>query len=193
MKMTIVFFLLPFFLAATGVFLAPGESLAADGSKILIAYFSQTNSTKKVAEAIQKATGGTLFRIETKATYPTEYNALTDRGKKEKEDNIRPELKANVDNIAQYDVVFVGYPIWWGIPPMAVLTFLESNDLSGKKIVPFCTRGTSSIAGSLGDIKKAAPNSTILNGLDLSGSAVHSDSENSLAKKVQDFLAGLNL
>jgi flavodoxin len=193
MKITLVSLVVATALAAALLFFSTSQASAADGSKILIAYFSQTNSTQKVAEAIQKATGGTLFRIETKATYPSDYKTLTDIGKKEKEDNIRPELKANVDNIAQYDVVFIGYPIWWGSPPMAVLTFLDSNDLSGKKIVPFCTSGSSGITSSLDDIKKLEPNATILEGLALSGSAVQNDPENSVTKPVADFLAKLKL
>jgi flavodoxin len=193
MKITLVSLVVAIALAAAGLFLTTSQASAADGSKILIAYFSYTNSTQKVAEAIQKATGGTLFRIETKTAYPSEYKAFSDQANKEKEDNTRPELKANVDNIAQYDVVFLGYPIWAGTAPMVVLTFLESNDLSGKKIVPFCTSAGSGISGSLVDIKKLAPNATILESLELSGSAVQSDPENSVTKPVADFLAGLKL
>lgn len=109
--------------------------------KVLVAYFSRSGSTRAVANHIKDLTGGDLFEIQVAKPYPEEYHACTEVAKKEKEDNARPALQAKVDNMASYDVIFVGYPNWWGTMPMPIFTFLESYDLSGKVVIPFCTHG----------------------------------------------------
>lgn len=109
--------------------------------KILITYFSKTGNTKKLAEQIQSLTGGNLVQIETEREYPQEYKAATETAKLEKETNARPVLKTKIDNMNEYDVIFIGFPIWWSYTPMVIATFLESYDFSGKTIIPFCTHG----------------------------------------------------
>jgi flavodoxin len=138
--------------------------------KILIAYFSKTGNTQKIAEDIQKNladknTRVDIFKIETVKPYPESYQKTVDIARKELADNARPAIKNKVANFADYDVVFLGFPIWCGTLPMALFTFLESYDFAGKTIIPFSTSGSSGIANSVSDIKKLAPNAKILNGL----------------------------
>lgn len=141
-------------------------------SKILVAYFTHSGNTKTLAETIQATAGGDLFQIKTVETYPAEYNAVVDVAKKEEQANSRPELATKVADMGSYDVVFVGYPNWWGTIPMGVFTFLEGYDFSGKKIVPFCTHGGSALGRSESDIKRLCPHSTVLDGLAIIGSSV---------------------
>ena len=120
-------------------------------SKTLVVYFSRTGeqysvgnilrgNTAIVAEIIAQKTGGDMFEIKVvNDNYPTAYMALTDFAKKEKQQQARPEIVGGVDNIDEYDTVFIGYPNWWGDMPMPVYTFLEKYDLSGKKVYNFCT------------------------------------------------------
>ena len=135
------------------------------GKKILIAYFSHTGTTKKVAERIQELTKGDIFEIKTATPYPEDYQKLADATKKEVDENARPKLAAKVNNMDDYDVIFVGYPIWWHTAPMAIDTFLESYNLSGKTIVPFCTSSSSDIKESMGAINTLGAKAKILQGL----------------------------
>ncbi|AWK51058.1 flavodoxin [Clostridium beijerinckii] len=145
-----------------------GSKLAKSNNgtkRILIAYFSQTGTTEKAAKRIQEFTNGDIFEIKTVTPYPNEYKELSDVAKKEKEDNARPKLATKVENIDNYDVIFVGYPIWWHTAPMAIDTFLESYNLSGKTVVPFCTSSSSDIKESMEAINSLCPKSNILEGL----------------------------
>ncbi len=143
------------------------QSNAVDlnGKKILIAYFSKTGHTEKVAQEIQKQVGGDLVKIETVKPYPDDYKTTTEVAKAEKDNDERPEISTKIDNMNDYDVIFIGYPIWWHTAPMAVYTFLESYDLSGKTVIPFCTSGGSDISESMPAIEKLCADSTILKGL----------------------------
>ena len=109
--------------------------------KILVAYFSWGGTTHYLAENIAEQTGGTLFRIETATPYPTDYNECTEVAREELDNGTRPELGTSVENFDEYDVVFVGCPVWWHTAPMAIWSFLESSeyDFTDKIIVPFCT------------------------------------------------------
>jgi flavodoxin len=153
------------FALLVSVFLLIGcAAMAQPSNKILVAYFSWSGNTKTIAEQIARETGGVLFEIKAKESYDMAYRPLTELAKKEKQDNARPALVATVDNMKQYDTVFIGYPMWWHDMPMAVFTFLESYDFSGKKIIPFCANGGSGFGESLDSLKKECPNSTILEG-----------------------------
>lgn len=134
--------------------------------KILIVYFSWGGSTKQVAENIANHTGGTLFRIETVTPYPTEYIPCTEVARTERDNGIRPELKTVVDNLDQYDTIFVGCPVWWHTAPMAVRSFLESEnyDFSGKTIIPFCTYEATYREETLAKIVELTPDSKHLKG-----------------------------
>lgn len=138
--------------------------------KILIAYFSKTGNTQEVAKQIQTIVGGDLFEIATQEPYPTEYRPTVDQAKKEQETNFRPQLSTTVQNLESYDIVYLGYPNWWGTMPMPVFTFMESYNFSGKTIVPFCTHEGSRLGRSVTDIRSLAPQANVLEGLAIRGS-----------------------
>lgn len=131
---------------------------------ILIVYFSQTGTTKDVAQKIQKLTGGDLLRIREKSKYPDDYDKTVSRAKKELNKNARPKITSVAANMKDYDVVFIGYPIWWHSTPKVIDTFLESYNLEGKTVIPFCTSGGSDIEESMPVINKLCKGSTILDG-----------------------------
>ncbi|MGB7606422.1 MAG: flavodoxin [Lutisporaceae bacterium] len=134
-----------------------------------MAYFSHSGNTQVIANQIHENVGGNILKIVTVDPYPTNYNAVVDLAKQELKDDYRPELATKIENMDSYDVVFVGYPNWWATMPMAVFTFLEEYDFSGKTIIPFCTHEGSSFGRSIDDITELCPKSTILDGLAIRG------------------------
>lgn len=138
--------------------------------KTLVVYYSRTGNTGAMAKHIQSFTGADLFKVETVKAYPEGYHETTEVAKVEKNSNARPEIKGKVENIDQYDIIFVRFPIWWGTYPMAVATFLDAYKLDGKIVIPFCTHGGGGVDQGFNDVKKSAPNSTHKNGLSLNGS-----------------------
>ncbi|SNX53974.1 flavodoxin [Thermoanaerobacterium sp. RBIITD] len=139
---------------------------------ILVAYFSHSGNTRVIANQIHESVGGDIFEIKTVDSYPNNYNAVVNLARQEQKNDYRPKLAAKVKNMDSYNVIFIGYPNWWGTMPMAVFTFLEEFDFSGKTIVPFCTHEGSALGQSVTDIKKLCPQSTILDGLAIRGSNV---------------------
>lgn len=117
-------------------------------------------NVSKIADWIQQYVGGELFPIVVTEPYPSDYDECLERAADEKAENARPELVNQVENMDDYDVVFLGFPNWWYTAPMAIFSFIEEYDLSGKTIVPFCAHGTGGIAGSVRDITNALPEST---------------------------------
>ncbi len=113
-------------------------------------------NTEYLANAIQAETGGDLFSVVVKNRYPNDYDRIVDMGSEEQEENARPELFSHVDNMEQYDTVFVGFPIWWGEAPAIINTFLESYQWNSKTIVPFCTAISSSIGNSSINLEPSA-------------------------------------
>lgn len=152
-------------------------------SKTLIVYYSRKGenyvngsiqnlskgNTEVIAEMIADLTGGDLFEVETVKTYPADYYACIDEAKAELRQGARPELKAYPDSLDGYDTIFVGYPNWWGTMPMCVYTFLERFDLTGKKIVPFCTNEGSGMGSSERDLKKVCAGATVEKSLSIHG------------------------
>lgn len=122
---------------------------------VLIVYFSQTGTTKAVAQRLQKLTGGDLLRIKEKNKYTRDYDKLTALAQRELKRNARPKVTTEAKNMKSYDTVYVGYPIWWHTTPRVVNTFLEKYNLKGKTIIPFCTSGGSDISESLSDLRKS--------------------------------------
>ena len=130
---------------------------AAGGKRVLVAYFSRADentggvgyiekgNTKILAEMIAARTNGDLFEIKPAKAYPKEYRPATEVAKQEKADNARPEIVGELPDLSKYDVVFLGYPIWWSDLPMPVYTFLEKENFAGKTILPFCTHEGSDI------------------------------------------------
>ena len=126
-------------------------------------------NTEVVAEMIHKAIGGDLFEIDTVSTYPADYTACTKAAKAELNENARPQLKFYLDNLDKYDVIFVGYPNWYGTCPMAVFSFLEHYNLNGKKIIPFCTHEGSGMGNSGQDLIKICVGADVMDGLAIRG------------------------
>ena len=142
--------------------------------KVLVLYFSQSGNTEAVANIIHNEVGGDIVKLETVQTYPSDYNELVDYAQKEQKQNARPELKTKINNIDQYDTIFLGYPNWWADMPMPLYTFLDEYDLSGKTIAPFITHGGSGLSGTPDKIKKEEPNATVTDGLAVSGNSAKS-------------------
>lgn len=155
-------------------------------SNILIAYFTWADNTHvdnpnsidveattsasvlpsgnaaKIADWINQRVDGDLFSITVKEPYSSDYDECLNRAAEEKAENARPELANHVENMEQYDVIFLGFPNWWYTVPMAIHTFLEEYDLSGKTVIPFCTHGTGGLASTIQDIKKDLPQDVTL-------------------------------
>lgn len=147
-----------------------------------------TGNTGLVADLIAEATGGDLFSILTTEQYPDSYDATIDVGQEERSANARPELASQLENLDSYDIVFLGFPNWWGDMPMAVYSFLDEYDLSGKTIAPFVTSGGSGFSNTISAIENAEPDATVLEGLSLR------DSRSTQAEdEVSDWLARLGL
>lgn len=125
-------------------------------------------NTERVAEYVRDAVGGDIFEVETVEGYPADYYACTDVAKRELNDDARPAVKA-LPNLDAYDVVFVGYPNWWGTMPMAMFTVLEGFDLAGKRIAPFCTNEGSGMGSSELDLRRICPGATVEPGLSVAG------------------------
>ncbi len=127
-------------------------------SKILVAYFSATGTTKTLAEYIANGLNADIYEIVPKEPYTdADLNYSDDKSRSTIEMNdsaARPKISGSVENMGQYDIVFVGYPIWWGEAPRIVNTFVESYDFSGKTIIPFCTSGSSGIGSSASNLQK---------------------------------------
>ena len=126
-------------------------------------------NTEQVAEFIQEAVGGDLFEVRTVREYNKDYYVCIEEAKQELHAQARPELEEYLENVDKYDTIFVGYPNWWGTCPMAVFSLLERLDLSGKKIVPFCTNEGSGMGSSERDLKKICTGATIAKGLSIHG------------------------
>lgn len=132
--------------------------------KTLIAYFSWGGNTQYVAEHIASLTGGTLFRIEPEKHYPVEYEPCTEVAKAEKESDARPAIKNKVGNWDEYDLIFIGCPVWWWTAPMIINTFTDSYDFKGKTVVPFCTYAATYRDETLSRIVELTPDAQHLKG-----------------------------
>ena len=126
-------------------------------------------NTEIVAEMIADITGGDLFEVDTVKTYPADYYECIDEAKEELRRKDRPEVKEYKDDLEEYDTIYVGYPNWWGTMPMVMFTFLEHYDLTGKKIIPFCTNEGSGMGGSERDLKKICQGTDVKSGLSIHG------------------------
>lgn len=131
--------------------------------KILVAYYSHSGNTKAAAEKIHAFTGGDLFEIKPVKAYPNDYNAVVELAKTEKQQDIRPALVDN-GNPENYDVIYLGTPVWWYTMASPVKTFLTQNDFSGKTIVPFCTHGGGGASSTYTDMQKLVPNAVVKTG-----------------------------
>ena len=154
--------------------------------KKLIAYYSRADenyfggqrryitegNTEKAAKMLAELTGADLFQIEQKVPYAADYDTCIAQAKKDLQAGARPELVTLPDSLDEYDEIYLGYPNYWGTMPMAVFTFLEHFDLSGKTIRPFCTHEGSGMGNSEADLKRICPDSKVEAGLAIHGSDV---------------------
>ena len=136
----------------------------------LIAYYSRSGNTGKIADLIQNAVGGNLFEIQPEIAYPGSYKATVDQAKKEIRSGFKPPLKSKLEQIETYDIIFVGSPNWWSTIAPPVASFLTDYDFSGKVIAPFCTHGGGGSGHMVEDITKLCPQSTLLPSLTVYGS-----------------------
>lgn len=140
------------------------SSTHTEESSSLVVYFSRTGNTEAAARRIQELAGADIIEIEAADPYPSSYSDTLSRAERELDQDARPAVITTIDDVAQYDVVYVGYPIWFGYAPRPVLTFLEAYDWSGKTVVPFCTSGGSGISASLGEIRESCPGADVAEG-----------------------------
>ena len=163
------------------------------GANALVVYFSATGNTKAAAETLAGMQGADLVEIVPEEPYTDEdldYNNSSSRSTVEQNDaNARPAISGTIDNIENYDVVYVGYPIWWYDMPRIMYTFFDTYDFSGKTIVPFCTSGGSGLSGTPDTIAEFEPEATVLDGIQLGSSAAH-DAEEELSAWLTEI--GLN-
>lgn len=162
------------------------KAFGTQKTKALVAYFSRkgnnivsgrivkltVGNTEVAAEMIKELTRSDIFHIEALHTYPEDYTETTEVAQQELRADARPHLKGHVEGMDSYELVFIGYPNWWGTMPRPVCTFLEEYDFSGKTIAPFCTHEGSGLGRSEKDIAKLCPQSTILDGLAVRGGDV---------------------
>ena len=147
-----------------------------------------TGNTGVVADMIAQTTGADLFSIRTVEQYPDTYDATIDQGQQEQSDGARPELATHLENLDSYDTIFLGFPNWWGDMPMAVYTFLDEVDLSGKTVIPFVTSGGSGFSNTISTIQQMEPQATVQEGLSISGS-----SATGAQQQVESWLSELGL
>ena len=146
-------------------------------------------NTQHVAQIIQENTNADIFRIEPATPYPTDHDTLVAQARQEQDDEARPPLTGAVDNLADYDTVFLGYPNWWGDMPMILYTFLDTHDLAGKTIVPFNTHGGSGFADTIAVISRLQPNATV----EENGFTIHRDNMDEAEVAVVEWLTTLGL
>ena len=155
------------------------------GASVVVRDGQALGNTEFMAGVIQNAVGGELFQIETVQQYPLEHEPLVDLAAEEQDAGARPELSSHMEDPGQYDVIFLGYPNWWGDMPQALYTFLEEYDFSGKTIIPFTTHGGSGFSRTISTIAELQPGANVVEqGLSISRNSVtdpQSDVENWVA------------
>ncbi len=158
------------------------------GSTSLVVYFSWSGNTESVAKEIQTQTGADIFEIIPTEPYTDDYDTLLDIAQDEQATDARPAIAEIVENFERYDVVYLGYPNWWGDMPMILYTFLDEYDFSGKTIAPFVTSGGSGFSGTIGTIESMEPDATVTEGLSLESSEAADP-----AAAVTEWLTGIGL
>lgn len=139
----------------------------AGGKKVLVVYYSHTGNTRTIAGYINETVSSNLVELKTTAAYTDDYDSLLAQVRGEVASAYCPPLTAQVEDIASYDVVFIGYPIWVETAAPPIRTFLTTHDLAGKTVVPFCTSGTSSAEASYRLVRSLCPQSTVLEGIQI--------------------------
>lgn len=137
------------------------------GKKVMVAYFTWGGRSGEVARMIQKKTGGDIYEIKREGPYPTDYHSVLEVSAREVDENVRPKIAGTVPDLSTYDVIILGYPAWWFTAPMIIPSFLESQKLEGKLIIPYMCSYTSPVEVSLPAISHAATGAKIFQGLTL--------------------------
>lgn len=162
---------------------------ASDGAgkdkKSLVVYFSWSGNTERVAESIQSQTGADIFEIIPAEPYSDDYDTVVEVAREEQRKNARPVISGSIENIEQYDVIYVGFPNWWGDMPMILYTFFDSYDLSGKTVALFCTSGGSGLSGTVNEVKNLEPGAEVTSGLHI-GSGSASNPDNAVSEWLKD-------
>ncbi len=156
---------------------ASGNDNSETAGNVLVAYFSATGNTRTIAEYIADSAKADIYEITPEVPYTDadlNYNSDCRANREQNDDSARPAISGTVENMEQYDTIFLGYPIWWGNAPKIIFTFLESYDFSGKTIIPFCTSGSSPI-GSTEAMQNVTPGANWLDGQRFSGGASSED------------------
>lgn len=146
-----------------------------------------TGNTGVVANIISEKVGGDIHPILVADKYPADYDETVSRGRDEQNRNYRPQLINHIENFNDYDTFFIGYPNWWYDMPMALYSFFDEYDFSGKTIIPFVTSGGSGFSNTINHIKSLEPNANVLDGLNISGRRVQG-----AEKRVEEWLKNLN-
>jgi len=179
------------------------------GSRILVVYYSMPESdgtdtdsgasrvavngqvqgnVEYVANIISETSGGEIFRINTVQRYPGDHQTLVNQASAEQDQNARPALENHIADLDNYDVIFIGYPNWWGDMPMPLYTFFDEHDFSGKKIIPFTCHGGSGFADTISSIARLEPNANVLNGYSVARQNAAGDGQN-----IRNWVSSLNL
>ena len=168
---------------------AEEKTIQPGNKQTLVAYFSVTNHTERIANFAQEILDSDLFEIVPKQEYTSEdidYNSDCRANREQNDDTARPEILNHIQDISQYDTIVLGYPIWWGQAPKIMYTFLESYDFSNKTILPFCTSGSSSMGSSATNLSKSASNATWLEGKRFSASSSKEEVQNWLEEYINE-------
>lgn len=165
------------------------EQPAKTDTKSLIVYFSWSGNTKNLAQTIQSQTNADIFEIEAVVPYGDDYDTVVDLAQEEQRADARPAITNQIENINEYDVIYVGYPNWWGDMPMILYSFFDNYDLSNKTIAPFCTSGGSGLSNTVNEIKNLEPNAAVTNGLHIGSSSVN-NSDNNIRQWLQEINLG---
>lgn len=188
------------------------SQITDNGQNILIAYFTWADNTHvenpegvdvdattsasvlppgnaaRLAGWIQEEVGGDVFSIQVEEPYSSDYDECLDRAADEKAENARPALSSHVENMSQYNVIFLGFPNWWYTLPMPIYSFIEEYDFEGKTVIPFCTHGTGGLSSTIDDLENALPESVDL----LEPVGVYRQDVDSAQPKIQEWIENLD-
>ena len=139
----------------------PDNMTQEEDNSVVVIDGEVLGNTQYVAYVIQENTGADIFRIEPETPYPTDHDTLVDLAAQEQEDNARPAIKGNIEDLGQYDTVFVGFPNWWGDMPMILYSFFDAYDFSGKTVIPFNTHGGSGVSSTISTIAELEPDADV--------------------------------
>lgn len=167
-------FFLSALVCAAIVAVLPCQVLSAEAKKPLVAYYSYSGNTAKLAKEIHDKVGGDLLEIKTSFKYPEQYEAMVDVAKKQLQDGFRPPLDMQIPNMDDYDVIYLGFPNWWSTMAAPVYTFVEQAKLNGKTILPFLTHGGGGAGHTIQDLKKLVPDAKVQQALVVRGSGAGS-------------------